>query len=679
MAANNYDQVEEITEGETPAVENIAKTEAPADVDKILSQAIQQLQTSRDYKRARFDQIKENENLYHGVIEKSIRNPFNECFPFMAGFVDHLKSKIDDDSTLKYSNLPEAKYKSAQKVNAFFERVAKSPAPCDSWNVKHRYAKYNAIFSGVAIYKYYSVKPYKSYLEVISHYDFHCEPRGGGMLENHLFCGQDNIFKNIEDLKDAKYNQDQAKMLEWLKGNEHKAQTDSSAQRDNRAEALKQQPESYNYVGQATVKLAEFYTTYKGVRYYILFHEDSRTWLRCCLLKDMFSKNLYPYVAWHTNEDDSIFWSKAPCDDARPIAKIINTFINQELYNRQKRNYGQRAFDPTMFPNTAALADWRPDGMIPFDSKNGTRDIRTGFYELKVGDLNGTLDLVGWLESFTGKQMGNTAGSQGDAGKNKQATVFVGEIRQVEQLIGVKNKSFTDAMSRLGLLFLQGLKQNLEEKTEVKVMGAKGIENQILTKAELENDDDLSVIAVGGTSELELKKVEDARKMAAVTNPNLKSVNPIWKERQMLILQGFTEADVKEAFSSESLAEKELMSEAAIAEQEIVEGKNPALNRGATAEFMQHIVDFATNTNKGEIDPLPLDIYKKLIAYSEAHMDIVIENMNKDIKKKLADRAKLRLSTTLPQENGNGTITPNESTTGRTNEQINGATPQIPT
>ena len=78
-----------------------------------------------------------------------------------------------------------------------------------------------------------------------------------------------------------------------------------------------------------------------------------------------------------------VFWSKAPADDARPLARIINTMINQELYNRQKRNYGQRIYDPSMFPNVAALADWRPDGLIPANTKNGERSVSSGLDELR--------------------------------------------------------------------------------------------------------------------------------------------------------------------------------------------------------------------------------------------------------------------------------------------------------
>lgn len=631
-------------------VEN--KAQPTIEYEKITTQALEQLRISRQYKRARMKQIQENEALYAGVVEKSIRNPFNECFPFMAGFVDHLKSKIDDDSNLLYSYQAEADLKRTQKINAFYDMESKSIEANASWELKHRHAKFNAILSGVAIYHYYSEsKPeYKSCLEVISHYDFHCEPRGGAILENHLFCGQDSIYKNQEDIINSDtYNQEQVKKLvaDYQK-NDYKQNNDPEDIRNNRARSLDQDPTTNNYVGQNVIKFVQWYTTYKGKRYYVLFNEDTRVWIRCCPIEDIFPDGLYPYVAWHTNEDGDLFWSKAPADDARTVARIINTMINQELYNRQKRNYGQRGYDAEMFPNVKALADWRPDGLVPVNTFGGLRPISAGVYEFKVGDLNGTLDLVTWLEQFTGKQIGYTASSAGQAEGDKKVGVFEGEVKQVEQLIGVKNKSFRNAISRLGLLFKQGLDHNLKKEVAIKLMGAKGIEWDVLRPEDLKTDKPVSIQPIGGTSEMQLKQINDNNKKN--TLPLLQTVNPQWKERQMLLLSNYTEDDVKDAFSTDTFAQKELMSEAAQAEQEIVEGKNPPLNRGADSNFMEHITNFATNT-----EDLDIETYKRLMDYAFAHTDIAVQNEARNIKdlirqKKIEFLQRNNLSTVTPQD-----------------------------
>lgn len=609
---------------------------------KILTQSLQQLSASRRNKRQRFEEIKENENLYLGVIEKSIRNPFNECFPFMAGYVDHLKANIEDDSMLSFTHDAEADYKKAQKIQGMYDRTAKSPLPNDSWGLKHRYAKMNALFSGRAIYKYFadSDPAYCSYLKAISHWDFHNEPRGGGQLENHLFCGEDSIFRQAEELKlGTQYDTAQvAKLLTSAEQNGWKDSRDWEADRNNRAKALGQNPESNNYVGQYVVKLVDWFTTYAGKRYYVLFNEAASTWIRCEPLTDLFPDGYWPYASWATNEDPDVFWSKAPADDARPIAHIVNQMINQELYNREKRNYGQRAYDPEMFPNVAALANWRPDGLVPFDSKGGQRQVAQGLYEFTVGDLTGTLDLVTWLDSYAGRKLGNTASVEGDAAPTKQATVFMGELQQTDKLIGIKNKSYFDCLSWLGLLFKQGLEHNLTTEIAVKVMGGKGAEWVQLTPADTKTESPLIIIPSGGASEQALERAKNQAKLG--TLELLQVVNPEWKERQMLLASGFDEADVKDAFSQDSYADRELLSEAAEAERQIVQGEKPKLNRGATAAFMQHIIDFATNT-----DGLSQKTYKALMDYATAHAEIAAENMMRSAREMIAARAKQFLST----------------------------------
>lgn len=621
---------------------------------KIVVQCCLQIKTSRDFKKSRMDQIKENENLYYGLTEKSIRNPYNECFPFMAGFVDYLRARIDDDSTLTYSHQSESDLKRANKVQAFYEQESKSIESNASWDLKHRLAKFNAILSGVAIYNYYSEKNpnYKSCLEVVSHYDFHCEPRGGSILENHLFIGIDNIYKNKSDIEGSAFYKEEEvkKLVTGYATAGFKETNDVDNNRNNRLQANKQDPVTHNYVGQDTYKLSQFYTTYEGKRYYCLFNEQLSVGIRVCPIEEMFPSGLYPVIAWHTNEDGDMFWSKSPADDARGTARIINIMINQELYNRQKRNYGKIGYDVSMFPNVQALADWRPDGLIPMDLSGG-KQIQQGIYEFKVGDLNGTLDLVTWLDAFTGKQIGRTASGAGQAESDKKVGVFEGEIEQIDQLINVKNKSYRYCLSCLGLRFKQGLDANLSKEVAIKIMGPTGVDWQKFGPEDLKTDQDLNIQAVGGSTEVRLKQIKDTKKSNALVATM--TVNPQWKDRAILLLAGFTEEETKEAFSTGSFAQKELLSEAAQAEKDIVEGKKVKLNSGADEGFIQHILDYEIASE--DITP---EIRSALRDYALAHIDIAIKNGEMNIKQMIRDRLMKQFNNPAPAPSGKSTATP---------------------
>lgn len=631
---------------------------------KIYEQAVKEIATSRQFKRARLDQIKENEDLYYGIAQKQIRNPYNECYPYMAGFIDNFRSAIDDDSNLLFTYQAEEDLKRAQKINTFYEMESRSVESNASWNLKHRHAKFNALMSGVAIYEYYaeSDPTYKSYLNVISHYDFHSEPRGGAILENHLFLGIDSIFINKEALETGKqYNAAQVKKLTETAGGgpTEKDNDDPDSVRNNRYQALRLDPRTHNYVGQSVYKFVKWYTTYNNKRYYILFNEQAGVWVRCEYLTTMIPNNMWPIDAWHTNEDPDIFLSKAPADDARPIARMMNNFLNQEAYNRQKSNYGETHYDMDMYPNVQALVDPRPDKHVPVDTKGGARPLSSGVYKVPVPGLNGTLDFVSWLEQFTGKATGYTASAAGQSESDKKVGVFKGEIEQTQKLIGIKNKSYRDFLSRMGLRFKAGLDANLNKPVAIQMIGAKGIEWDELKPEDLKTTQPLKIQPVGGTSEIELKRIQDNEKVTALSLPDL-GINPQWKARQILLLKGFTDADIKDAFSASSFALKELLSEAAEAEREIVEGKTPKLNRGADSNYMQHIIDYATDT-----EDLDLKTYTALMKFAMDHTDIAIENESRNIKEMIRAQMMARASQGIaepvenaqPQQQGKLTVT----------------------
>ena len=595
--------------------------------DNITRIAVDQLRTSRDYKQVRMDQIKKSENLYAGVVKKQLKNPFNIPFPFMSGFVDHFLSKIDDPPTIEFTQQEEADFILSQKLTSAFENEVTSTRKGAKWALKDRWAKKLALFQGRGIYQYSTDKPdgkYKSNFDVIDLYDFHFEPDGGGHLENHLFCGKENIFKTKEELeqgmKEGKFDRLQtSKLITNTSNEEYKDNMDSHANRYNRQRAMGQDPESHNFVGQNTFRLNEWYLTHKGVRWYVLFDEVSNTWIRVKPLKELFSSERYPFITWATNEDARNFLSKAPCDDARPVGEYINTLLNQELYNREKQNRGVRAYDAEMFNDVKSLASWRPDQLIPVDTKGGKRPVNSGIFQFNVAGLNGSLDLVSFLDGYVGQKTGSTPSSQGAADKNKKVGIFFGELQQVDEFIGTKNKSYREAWAEIGARYIEGLDDNLDSQgIAIKLMGAGGIEWATLKKGDMARQRELDIKVTGGSEQAELNELESRKK--AATLGALATVNPKWRDEQLMKVAGFNPDEIKQAFSQTNSADEKLMSQAAQSIQDIIKKKTPKLNQSANAAFMQKIIDFAKET---DVKP---EIFDALTDYAMAHVEIATEN-----------------------------------------------------
>lgn len=611
--------------------------------DQIGETARRQLTVSRQFKLPRMTEIGESEDLYFGVVKKTIKNPFKDPFPYMSGFVDKLVSDLDDPPQANLEHNAEADLKSARKYEAYITNEMTSKKPNAMWAKKDRWCKKFAIFSGFGVYCLYADATddsFTMYLDIVDYYDWHCEPNGGGDLEEHYFCGRENIFKTEQQLldgaKNEKYDQEQIAKITGAAGpTEYKDAEVEAATKLNRYRAMGLDPDTHNFVGQKLHKLAEWYLTFQGVRWYCLFDIKSGNWIRIVPLRKMYpvipetGDALWPFVAWHTHEEGRLFYSKAPADDARPIAKNINRIINQELYNREKQNAGKYAYDPTMYEDYEALNSWDPDQGVPYNSQGGKRKPQDGLYKFQVGELSSTINLVTFLDSFGGQKTATTAGSMGQAPADQKVGIYFGELKQIQGRLGLYNKSYREAWEQLIYRAILLIDKYLTTPIAIKTMGAKGVEWNELTPADKVRVRDFGIKISGGNEE---KIIEQEKRKAR--NEALKgttTVDPKWKDKEMLKNSGYSDEELKSAWSSQTGASEELLAEAAQAIDQIVMGRIPKLNYSANVAYAEKLLDEALKLDDEKIQEAIYD-------YITAHSDIIARNEARTVNDLLTGR-----------------------------------------
>jgi hypothetical protein len=338
----------------------------------------------------------------------------------VPGFVETLLSKIDEPPTLKFEPGEEADYKATIKVQALYAQ--ESTAEDHDWDMLDLDGKKQAILYGRAIYKFFAQsKPkYKSNLECVDVYDFIADPIGGGDLEKHRFVIQDNLFKSKEDLKQGveALGYDATTVEKIINATSADKLVDNDnlyKSKQSRFIALGMDGLTYNYAGQALFKFIEAGTTYNGKRYYVLFNYKTGIRVKCAPLAEVFESNLWWFTSWTTHRDIFNFWSKALVNDIVPLAEMIRVLFNQELDNRNKKNWGRRAYDPEVFPNPTELS-WKPDGLVA--TKAGASRVAplgNGVYQFVTPELGGTIDLVSYMDSVIGQKTGVNADAQGSA------------------------------------------------------------------------------------------------------------------------------------------------------------------------------------------------------------------------------------------------------------------------
>jgi hypothetical protein len=617
--------------------------------------AQRQIKAGVDFKKPRIKQIQKFEDMYANKVTKALKNRFNIPLPILSGFVDTLKSKIDDAPIITFTRREEADTKIAKKVSALWEKD--SGDDNGQWAFIDRLVKNLAIFSGRGIYKIFSESDpqYKSYLEPRDYYDFYCEPQGGPDLEKHIFLGEQNIFKTKDELiqGSAKGYYDRRAVLNLITSNNAsnglKIQKDVE-QKLNRSRSLNLDANANNFVGEDLYNLTEHYMVYEGVRYCLLLEESTGICIRAEKLADLFEVDpilgdaLWPYVSFATHEDNYNFWSKGPCDDIYPVAEATRIIFNQSLDNLQKRNWNQRAFDDKIFPDPSKL-EWRPDGLVNADIPAG-KSIRDGIYEFQTNDTTTiTVNLMGFIDNFIGQKTGITPGAQGASDGDKKVGIFFGEMEQVADRLGLTNKIYKGAWAQLGKRWLRGVKAHLNEKTAVQILGSNGIEWDELDKNEIT---DLNIKVSGGSDDAKFNEMEKQRKIAVldkiIVNPTLVGkINADWIIEEQLKTGGYDPEDIKRAIDVNNFGDQDLMTEAAKAIQDILKGKKVKINRGATTGFIQKIIDFAWDTELNEKE------FDSLIAYAESHIMIATDNMARKAQSIVRER---NIATAQPQAPG---------------------------
>jgi hypothetical protein len=164
----------------------------------------------------------------------------------------------------------------------------------------------------------------------------------------------------------------------------------------------------------------------------------------------------------------------------------------------------------------------------------------------------------------------------------------------------------------------------------VEVFGLRGVEWEKLTRSDMKAHFKIKVEG-GNQQALEDQRKKEAQQnaLAQITaDQGLRAaVNNNWFLEQVLKNGEFDEESVRVAMDVQNFATQDILSEAALAIDDIINGKVPALYLGANTAFQEKVERYAYENTDGD-----MDLFNALIAYSEAHDEIVQENMRRSAK-----------------------------------------------
>lgn len=591
--------------------------------DAITAQALQEIEFARQYKQGKVGNWKTNEDLYYGRKRKSQDSRANVDLGQMSSFVHTILSKIDNSLVFKFTKRKDSQIKRVEMLN----RLRAIDADRDHWDIKDLAGKKQAVIYGRAIYSYSaeSVDGYKPHLENVDVYDFLIDPSAGGInLENAMYMGRYGVVKQKHEIKKGikkgVYLRTEGNELLDGQGNSTEI-TQEETNKQNRTFSQNVWNSQKEIGNPDKYIFWEWYTTYKGKRYYLLLSETGAKAIRIEPLKNIFESNLFPFWSWAAFLDLTEFWTPSYCDYVREIFMAQAVSINQMLDNAEQINKPMRVVNVGAFENLAELVKYRKNGIIKVKSNfNADQAYQT----ISTPSIKTPIDVFGLLESIQEKASGVTAGAKGVADEDKVG-IYEGNQANAADRFGLLNKTYSFGYKCFGRLWECGVKEHLVKRIAIDIMGPDGLEIKEIRRSDLfRKGDDYGINIESSNAEMTMSTFSKRAKIAFLNSQATNDVqNPKKAYEMQAAIAGFNEEEIRQLMDKTEFGDAGLMSEAERDIEDILDGKNISPNQAATTAYKQRFVDYMIE-HQEDLDD---DDFARLSNYAASLDNIIARNM----------------------------------------------------
>jgi hypothetical protein len=575
--------------------------------EAIARQAVEEMLFSRQHKRPKLANWQKNEEMYYGKKQKQEDSRANVELGRVQEFVHTLLSKIDTPMTFKFQKRKLSQLKRVARLNSLKDFDSQR----DYWDLKDIVGKKQAILYGRAVYSYHASPDYAPYLENVDVYDFLIDPMAGGIdVEKARYMGRYGVTKNRYQLKKGPYIQSVVA--------EMKSTYDAQQRQDKRARELASGTSINELEDEDTFTFWEWYTTYKGDRYYLLM-TDNGTAVRCEPLGELFDNEQYPFWTYASFPDLTEFWTPSHIDYVREIFMAQSASINQMLDNAERVNKPQRVVDVGAVQDLSQLK-YKKDGQILANMGQAMNAVKL----VEVPSIDTPIQVFNVLEGIQEKAMGIGAAEKGLAETDGRATIYEGNRETAADRYGLLNKSYSYAYRRFASLYEQGVRQHLNKKIAVDILGPEGIEIQNISKRDIFRGNETFAVQVEA-SDAEIAMSENKKRtILAFLSAHLQdqAINQKKSTEIQAKIAGLDEQQVRELLDTSEFGDSEIMSEAERDIEDLLDGQNVKPNRMANTAYKQRIVNYAQDNMEHMND----EQIQRLFAYIESLDQIILAN-----------------------------------------------------
>ena len=601
--------------------------------DKIVAQALDEIQFSRTFKRGKIANWQLNEDLYYSKLKKTNDARANVDLARMQEFVHTLLSKIDTPLVFKYAKRKDAQIKRVKELNALKD----FDSDAGFWDLKDIAAKKQMIIYGRAINSYFASSEggvYKSHNKNVDAYNFLIDPSAGGIdIEEADYIGDYGISLSRHDIEGNKdYLAQEVKEL--LMG-------DSGNNLDSTEEKLKQENRTRNAQSSTAAEKEKstedkfvfwrWGTTYKGERYYLLLNEEGGRAIRVVKADELFGAKRWWYWSYSAYPDLTEFWTPSPCDYIREIFMAQSVSINQMLDNAEQINKPQRIVDVTAVSNLAEVK-YKKNGIIRAKSGLAQSAIKI----IETPSITTPISVFNILETIQQGALGVTDQAKGISDTDGRATIYEGNEEATQDRFRLFARSYTHAYKHFARLYEWGVRDHLVRKVAIDILGPEGIELVSVSRRDLfkKNTDDEFGLIIEATNSDAARSADKNRLQVAFLGSLIG--NPEIDQRDLLIALG--ELASVEVQTMHNLLDKseygdsELRGEAARDLELIIDGDKIKPNRRANSAYKTYFVDYMDDNQEN----LDSEVFANLVEYVQSLQPVIVRNLRERAREQAA-------------------------------------------
>ena len=457
---------------------------------KVLKQYTLEKKAAVDFRQQKMTNWLQNEELYNGSIQQTLITKSNLHVPQVFDGVNSWVGRLGKMPKVSFETKPEGDMNASELMEQMWRYDSKRSKLPSLYTM----SKTECGIYGRTIFKLIPRDDGAKW-KVVDTMSFLISPIAP-LPRFALYCGDQFIYKTIEQLdeeaEDFDYDQKElARLREDMK------KTDSTTSNiTNSEQSIKNQRLAYQgfantpNLGSKVADITEWYTHIANGRgrfkKVVLTVANDKYLLRCLPVKDV-GLPRFPYASYGAFPRAVTYWNPSPADVLRDPNLAEDVILNQNIDNNTYRNFGMLFVDSASGFKQSSLIP-RPLGVTPITVPEG-RTIKDMLFQYTPASIGESVSVFDKVKSLGETAACVTAGPvpQTKGGKVQQSVTKLVELQTLlEEKLDQTRQSVLDCFEDMADLYAETIKMNLDEPQMLKIMGARGLTIDGVTKKNFE-------------------------------------------------------------------------------------------------------------------------------------------------------------------------------------------------